>query len=409
MNAAPGGAGAFSDLLLLAPCLPYPPDRGDRLRWYQMLRFLGQRYRVHLGCFADPERDRAHIGRIKALCYETCFVAPPQGARVRALRAFARGLPRQPDEVLAGWIDRLLRRHPVGAALACSAHMASYLPGACTRVIDFADIESDKRRRAAAARRWPLAALALRQADMLSAHEHARALQCEHALFGSASHAALFGRRAPGSAAGAVVVANGVDADYFSPHIVHRNPFAPDGRTILFAGAMDDAGNANDAAWFAQHVFVALHAADPGLRLCVAGARPEARVRALARLPGVSVTGTVPDLRPYLAHAALVVAPAQAPHGVQLKVLEAMAMQQVVVAAPRALAGVAAWPGIELLVADGAGEFQRQVRRALAGEDIGAIGKAARARVLREHSWPASLAPLAALFEMPTARQAGCA
>ncbi|MFL6675173.1 MAG: glycosyltransferase [Massilia sp.] len=401
MSGTPAGAGAIPDLLFLAPCLPCPPDRGDRLRWYHMLRFLGQRYRVHLGCFAEPGREPGHTSRIKALCYETCFVAPPQAARIRAVRAFARGLPPEPDQVLAGWIERLLRRQPIGAALACSAHMASYLPGRpCTSVIDLAGVESDLRRRAAAQRRWPLGALAQRQAAILFAHERAAALRCEHVLFASASHAALFGQLGPASGSRSSVVANGVDADYFSPHIVHRNPFGAGGRAIVFDGDMDGAGSALPAAWFAQHVFAPLHAADPSLRLCVAAARPDARLRALARLPGVAVTGAVPDLRPWLAHAALVVAPARA------AVLEAMAMQQVVVAAPQSAAGLAARPGIELLVADGATEFQRQVRLALDAGGIGAIGKAARACVLREHSWPASLAPLAALFGTPAAHSA---
>src|SRR3954468_16727294 len=103
------------DLLVLAPSLPCPPDRGDRLRWYHMLAFLSQHYRVHLGCFADIERDRAHIGPIKAMCYETCFVKPP--ALVGRLRVRALALARH-DDPLAAWVEHLLRRHPFAAALA---------------------------------------------------------------------------------------------------------------------------------------------------------------------------------------------------------------------------------------------------------------------------------------------------
>jgi sugar transferase (PEP-CTERM/EpsH1 system associated) len=395
-------AGAMPDLLFLAPCLPCPVDRGHRLRWHHMLRFLGRHYRVHLGCFTDVERERAHLGRVQALCYETCFVAPPRVARMRRLGALARGeavaRPRDLDGTLLRWVERLLQRHPVSAALACSARMAGYLAAAgCTRVVDLVELESDRRRRASAALRWPLGALGAREADWWREQECALAQQCEHLLFATASQAALFGQLAPESAHKASAIANGVDTDYYSPHIVHRNPYAVDTRAIVLAGAMDDAANAGAALWFAREVFSALHALDPALRFFVVGARPGPRVRALARLPGVAVTGTVPDLRPYLAHAALVVAPQQELHGMQHKVLEAMAMQKTVVASPQALAALSARPGIDLLAASGAAETIGQVRAGLAVGRAAAIGKAARAGALSDYHWPARLAPLAAL------------
>jgi sugar transferase (PEP-CTERM/EpsH1 system associated) len=398
-------AGATPDLLFLAPCLPCPIDRGHRLRWHHMLRFLGRHYRVHLGCFADLERERAHIGRVRALCYETCFVAPPRAARMPRLGALA--LPRDLDGTLVRWVERLLQRHPVTAALACSARMAGYLAAAgCTRVLDLVELESDRRRRAAAALRWPLGALRLREAGWWHEQERALARDCEHVLFATGSQAALFGQLAPESAHKASAIGNGVDTDYYSPHIVHRNPFAADTRAIVLAGAMDDGANAGAALWFAREVFAALRASDPALRFYVVGARPGPRVRALARLPGVAVTGTVPDLRPYLAHAALVVAPQQDLHGMQHKVLEAMAMQKAVVASPQTLAALAARPGIDLLAADGAAETVAQVRAALAAGRAAAVGKAARAGALSDYHWQARLAPLAALCEQAAAHQA---
>lgn len=415
MNPASPLQGGAPDLLLLAPALPYPPDRGDRLRWYHMLRFLGRRYRVHLGCFADPRGQRAHIDRVRALCYETCFVEPPApGVRLRCLRALVRGdasaLAAWRSATLESWAARLVQRLPVSGALACSARMAQYLPalGDTARVIDFVGVGSERRRRAAAGLRWPAGALLARDAARLLAHEREMARHAGHLLFASSADAALFGELAPESAHKALALGNGVDADYFCPHILHRNPYGPGQRALVFAGAMDDRANAEAAQWFARQVFAALRAGDPALRLYLVGARPGARVRALVAIAGVSVTGSVPDVRPYLAHAALVLAPLQVPHGPQNKVLEAMAMQKPVLASPQALAGIEAAPGVELLLADGAAHFASQVRAALAAPEATAeMARAARARVLRDYGWADRLAPLAALFDGAGQRRRG--
>jgi sugar transferase (PEP-CTERM/EpsH1 system associated) len=411
LTGAPGQGGDGKDLLLLAPRLPCLGERGHRQRWYYLLRYLARNYRVHLGCFADPARDRAQLGHIKALCYETCFVEPPRRARLDALGVFVRGqpwaLPRHRNATLAAWVERLMLRQPIAAALACSARMGDYLAGPpdCTRILDVVELESQRRAGQAANRRWPLGALWQRNAARHLAHERALAARFDHLLFASGEAARQFAQLAPESAHKAVVVANGVDADYFSPHIVHRNPFEPGTRALVFAGTLDDAANAEAAAWFARHVFGPLHASDPSLSLCVLGARPGPRLRALGGVDGVRLAGAVPDPRPYLAHAALVVAPQRAAHGQPHKLLEALAMQKVVVAAPGALAGLGLCAGAEALVADGAGAFVELVSAALAAPPE-LLPKAARMRVLREHNWDGALAPLGALLGEVPARRA---
>jgi sugar transferase (PEP-CTERM/EpsH1 system associated) len=400
MNGLPLDPGAAPDLLFLAPCLPCASDGGDALRWYQMLRFLGQRCRVHLGCFVDPRRDRAHLGRIKALCYETCFVeARARAPRLGALAGRTQApLPARAGATLAAWTARLRRRHPIEAALACSARMVPYLArnDDITRVVDLVDVESERLQHSAAALRWPAAALRRREERAVREHERDAARDFDHLVFASGAAAALFRQLTPEAAHKVATIGNGVDADWFSPHIVQRNPFAADARPLLLAGPMDDRDNAEAACWFAREVFAALRAADPALQLHIVGARPTAQVRALARIDGVSIAGAVPDLRPWLAHAALVVAPLQSAHGRNDTPLAAMAMRKQVVASPHALASLDLRPGAEVLVAADAAGFQRQVRLALAAGDGG--GNAARERMLREHGWPAMLAPLDALL-----------
>lgn len=384
-------------LVMLAPCLPYPPDRGDRLRWYHILRHLSQRYRVHLGCVTDPRCPPSHLSRLQALCWETCFVAPP---------ALGRG--NRPDPVLQAWIGRIRRQHEVQAVFACSARMAQYLPLAegCVRVADYVDVESDKRRRREAQRSWPARSLGQRAARRQREDELRHAADADYLLFAAEPAAALFREQAPDLAPRVRSVANGVDADYFSPHILHRNPFGPGTRALVFAGAMDDWANAEAAQWFARRVFAPLRSADPALQFHIVGARPGAAVRALSRRSGIVVTGAVPDVRPYLAHAALVVAPLQAPHGLQNKVLEAMAMQQLVLATPAALAGLDVASGAEVLEVAEPGQFAGAVRAALRGGQRHQLGEAARARVLRDYKWQDRLASLDALLATPAPRRA---
>jgi sugar transferase (PEP-CTERM/EpsH1 system associated) len=270
------------------------------------------------------------------------------------------------------------------------------------RVADYVDVESAKLEQRVAGRSWPAGRFGRRAAARQLALECAAAAGIDHLLFASNHAAELFRERAPEHAHRVRTVGNGVDAEYFSPHILHRNPYPSGCRALVFAGAMDDWTNAEAADWFARRVFAPLRAADPALHFYVVGARPCARVQALARRSGVVVTGSVPDLRPYLAHAALAVAPLQHAHGIQNKVLEAMAMQQVVLATPAALAGIPAAIGTEVLQACDAAQFAQAIRTVPGSPTVPAIGRAARARVLRECGWHTSLARLSDLLA-PTA------
>jgi glycosyltransferase involved in cell wall biosynthesis len=146
--------------------------------------------------------------------------------------------------------------------------------------------------------------------------------------------------------------------------------------------------------WFCDDVFPVLRERFPELRFYIVGSRPAPAVQALAQRPGVKVTGTVPDVRPYIAHAAVAVAPLRIARGIQNKVLEAMAMATAVVVSPQALEGIDAIPGSELVLAEDAPAFAEAVATLLEGLDsaAAAIGQAARAKVQRQYSWSSNLA-----------------
>jgi glycosyltransferase involved in cell wall biosynthesis len=184
---------------------------------------------------------------------------------------------------------------------------------------------------------------------------------------------------------------NGVDTDYFSPEHALASPYAAGEKALVFTGAMDYWPNVDAVQWFCDDVFPALSAQDPALRFYIVGSRPNPQVQALAQLPGVTVTGTVPDVRPYIRHATLAVAPLRIARGIQNKVLEAMAMGTPTVVSPQALEGIDAVPDQELAVADGAPAWIETLG-ALLVRDNREMGRAARARVEHHYSWPSNLA-----------------
>jgi len=385
------------DLLVLAPCLPRPDGDARSVRWFHLLRFLARHYRVHLGCVADPLRDGARFSRVRALSHETCFVAPPGfGQRMRVGSAAC-------DLVLKDWAARLGARRPLVAALACGTRMAACLPAlprGVVRAVDFVELESDQQRRHGAARPWPGAALWRRQARRLLAAERAAGAACHYALFAGAADVARFRLFAPESAHKALQLASGVDPEHYSPHILHRSPYLAGQRPLLLPGPIDGPAGADAARWLAQEVFAPLRAADPRLALVMAAPDAGTRLKALARQPGVVLADGGADLRPYLAHAALVLAPPGNGHAASMAVLAAMALEKPVLGLPRALSGLACLRLPEAYAAAGAPDFRARIRCLLSGAEPGMAqaGRAARARVLREHDWNLRLAGLPALL-----------
>jgi glycosyltransferase involved in cell wall biosynthesis len=157
---------------------------------------------------------------------------------------------------------------------------------------------------------------------------------------------------------------------------------------------MDYRPNIDAVTWFAADILPMIRRTLPAARFCIVGSNPAAEVRCLADQPGITVTGRVPDVRPYLAHATACVAPLRIARGIQNKVLEAMAMARPVVLTSGALEGIHAMPQQEVLLADTPAGFAEACCRLVKAETAGAIGAAARARVIADHDWDAALRPL---------------
>jgi sugar transferase (PEP-CTERM/EpsH1 system associated) len=396
------------ELLFLCHRIPYPPNKGDKIRSWNILRHLAERFHVHLACFVDDPADHQHEATVRACCAESLFL--PLSRRQATLRSAgglvagrALTLGYYRDGRLGRWVDELLARRPIDRAFVFSSSMAQYLmaPGArrLHRVADLVDVDSEKWRQYAERRRWPARAIFAREGRRLLDFERQVCDDFAAAIFVSRQEAELFRRLAPDSEAKLFAVANGVDEAYFSPARAYADPFPPGSRPIVFVGAMDYWPNVDAACWFATEILPRLATGGATPPFYVVGANPALEVVRLSRVPGVTVTGRVADVRPFLAHAAVVVAPMRIARGIQNKILEGMAMGKVVVTTSQGLEGIEAEPGRHLRVADDASSFAAAVGTAIAGDDNATFGPRARAQIVARHVWSESVRRIEAIIE----------
>lgn len=397
-------------LLFLAHRIPYPPEKGEKIRAWHMLDHLAGRWEVDLGCLVDDPADLAHLPVLRARCAEV--EARPVGRRTQTTRALLRLRPGLPltlgwfhEPGLADWVARGLAAHRWDAALVYSSAMAPYLMGPAAgrarlrRVLDMVDVDSEKWLAYAADAKPPMRQVWAREGRTLLTLERRAAAAFDLSLFVSEAEARRFAALAPDCGGRIGWVDNGVDLVRFDPAARHPSPYRGEAPAIVFTGTMNYRPNVEAVLWFADEVLPRLRAArDPAPEFHVVGANPAPAVLALRDRPGVHVTGTVPDVRPYVAHAALAVAPLRIARGIQNKVLEAMAMARPVIASPQAFEGVRAVPGRDLLVADGAEAMAAAATAVLDGAHPG-LGAAGRAAVEANHVWAAALTRLDAALE----------
>lgn len=387
-------------LLFLAHRIPFPPDKGDKIRAWHMLDHLAGRWEVDLGCLVDDPADLVHLDVLRRRCAMVEHAV--LGARV--MRTLAGLRPGQPlslgwfrDARLAAWARAGLAAGRYDAVFAFSSAMAPYAMGAAPagtrRVLDMVDVDSEKWRAYATGARPPMRQVWAREARTLLAFERQAATAFDRTLFVSRQEAARFAELAPEVADRIGWVDNGVDLARFDPALAFAPGLGPS--ALVFTGRMDYRPNIDAVCWFAEAVMPLLRSRLPQASFVIVGAKPAAEVLALARQPGIRVTGEVPDTAPFIAAAAACVAPLRIARGIQNKVLEAMAMARPVVAAQGCVDVIDAAAGRELIGADSADDYVQAVDELLA--DAGrreSIGVAARARVLAAYSWPARLARL---------------
>ncbi|WNO52796.1 TIGR03087 family PEP-CTERM/XrtA system glycosyltransferase [Stakelama saccharophila] len=389
----------MGDILFLAHRIPYPPDRGDKMRGFHIVRHLGRRARVHVAAFAEDARDEHYAGALRGYVESVTVVRRTKSN----LRAAAEALVGNRPVSLSAFhhpalkraVGRIVADHPIDAAYAFSGQMAQYLPtGPVRAIMDFVDLDSAKFAAYADAARGPVAWMHAREARMLGAFERSVAARADASLFVSAAEAELFRARSPDGRV--AVLENGIDTRFYDP-AAGFPAVGEAGPLLVFTGQMDYRPNVEAVAWFADEVLPRLRERHPAARFAIVGRKPTEAVRSLGERADVIVTGEVADVRGWLAAAAVSVAPLRLARGIQNKVLEAMAMARPVVASEPAAEGIDHAGTIR--VAGTAAAMVGEIDTLLADRDAAdRLGTAARNRVRGRYGWDACMAPLDALM-----------
>lgn len=398
-------------LLFLCHRIPYPPNKGDKIRSYHLLEHLSHHFDIYLASFVDDPQDWDYADKLNEYCADVLLrpLSSVQGL-LRSMRGLITGqalsIPYYADSQLQDWVDEKIASHDIRHALVYSSAMAQFIPEDgpvfSRKVIDFVDVDSDKWAQYAQQKRAPLSWVYRREATKLLTLEKKLASVFDAGLFVSSSEADLFHQLSPETAHKIGFYNNGVDSTYFDPKFDAQEPierpFDEGDLALVFTGAMDYWPNVDAVEWFAHEVLPRLREQYPALVLIIVGGNPARSVQKLGSLEGVTVTGRVPDVRPYLKYAFAAVAPMRIARGVQNKVLEGMAMALPVLVSAMGLEGIDAKHGTEVLLAETIDDYILEIGKLLAEEYVG-LGEGARTHVQRCFNWSENLPQVVTLLE----------
>jgi sugar transferase (PEP-CTERM/EpsH1 system associated) len=395
----------MQDLLFLAHRIPYPPNKGDKIRSYHFLKNLTLKYNVHLGSFIDDPIDWQYTDNLTVICAETYYLGlKPIQAKIKSLQGLLTGeplsLPYYKNQAMQDWVNKTIKAHSIKKVLIFSSVMAQFIKKThdVEIFVDFVDVDSDKWRQYAASKKGLGAWIYKRESKYLFDYEKKIAELAKTSFFVSEQEAALFKKLAPKVSENVTHINNGVDTDYFSPEQTFLTPYPSNEDVIVFTGAMDYWANVDAVKWFAEDVFPHITKNYSTVKFYIVGSRPTKEVEALAS-NAVVVTGAVEDVRPYLAHAKLAVAPLRIARGIQNKVLEAMAMGKHVIATSAAMEGIPYNETLDLSVGDEVDVVIKQLKELLQKNSMAKISNNNRDFVTAKFSWEQNVNKLLSLMQ----------
>jgi sugar transferase (PEP-CTERM/EpsH1 system associated) len=391
-------------ILYLAHRLPFPPSKGEKIRTFHQIQQLTKKHTIHLCTFLDDPDDLPHVTELRKYCSSVEAVYRDRSAGVyrRAAIGILRGLPLSVSlfyrAALARKVFQVMAAERFDCIIVSCSSMAQYV--ACSsgtpRIIDFIDVDSEKWRLYAQYRSFPLSLIYSCEAARLASYEENITELFDHSILCSKQETEIFCKQA--KEAPVSVISNGVDLEYFLPSPISGTP---NQQAVVFIGAMDYFPNIDAVQFFCREIFPRVRSELPSTQFYIVGRNPSPQVRQLGKQPNVIVTGTVPDVRPYLVQASVAVAPFRLARGVQNKILESMAMGVPVVGTREAFKGLAATEQDGIRVVDDPRSFGQHVIAFLQGDATSRCQAArqARAYVERHHRWEDRGAELERLIE----------
>jgi len=387
-------------ILFVCHRVPFPPKRGGKIRPFNIIRHLqSQGHEVTVASLARSQAELDEAEGLGQFCSKRLIEIVDDKMAWPLMVAW---LPTtKPSSFgyfhsarLKRRIDAELASNDYGMVFVHCSSVAPYVADANVpvKIIDFGDMDSQKWREYSLHRSFPLSAGYWLEAVKLERTE--RLLAAKFNLATCTTRAEMESLQALGVTSPTAWFPNGVDSEFFKP-VDH--PYDPD--LVTFVGRMDYFPNQQAAVSFCRDILPELQRRRPGTRFDIVGADPSPEIRELGRLLGVRVTGSVPDVRPFVTQAALTVAPLEIARGTQNKILESMAMGVPVVCSRQASGGVDAVPGEHLLTYDNPEQLIEAVLSVLDSRQLRTrLAEAGRSRVMNNHSWPSSMQRLDALI-----------
>lgn len=398
-------------ILFLSHRIPFPPDKGDKIRSFHVLRYLTRRHEVHLACFLDNPRDERALNQWQGMVSRV-FVhrLPIRLQRIKMIGSVFTGAPLSVQyfqrKEMAATLQTLNKQYQYDALFVYSSNMAGYarhldIP---LKIIDFCDVDSHKFRQYAAIKLPPISWVYRLEGERLSRFEKKAVQHFDHVIFINTQERGLFA--ADDGAQKIHVMPNGAE---LPPPPINRNTGAvsPKRPYLLFTGALNYLPNVDAARWLATAIFPRIRSVIPEMRCYLVGGHPVRKIRALhSPAAGVYVTGYVEDIVSYIRSASAFVAPMRIARGMQTKLLEAMVCGIPVVTSPAAARGIGAWPGREVLTGETPSDYAKQVLTLLLNPRFcKALCTRARKFLERKFDWEKNLSVLDAILMDDTPTQ----
>ena len=388
-------------ILYLCHRFPFPPKRGGKIRPFNMIRHLhAAGHQVTVCSLVRSDEEEVEGQGIAQ--YSTAFEAGRVTESVQFLRMITRLPSSTPSSMgyfyspeLATKVNDLLRSSRWDLIFVHCSSVAQYVEHVTDvpKILDFGDMDSQKWLEYSKFKPFPVSLGFALEGRKLQREESRLARQFD--LCTATTRAEWETLESFGTDVASDWFPNGVDAEFFSP-----DGDGYDTDLISFIGRMDYYPNQECMARFCTRVLPLLQARRPTLKLVIVGADPSPEMRALGQLPGVTVTGSVPDVRPFIRNSALMVAPLAIARGTQNKILEAMAMGVPVVTSAVAAGGVDADPESHFLVADSEHDVASAILRIINDPaERGRLAAAGRARMQSHHDWGQSMQRLDSIIE----------